>query len=258
MIIGFWNIQRATQLNPRRRQAPAGAPAATGALAGAGASAGAGARAGFVCATLNAWINPSPTNPSAPDPPDVLVLCEAAQSGRELIGAFRRFWPAYDAEYIPVRDRLGGRSPCSFILIAQQGLLTKRPMPTGASTKRPTIILEVGGMLTIAACHVIANRRKAMDEIFTFCVELGAKHHRALVIGDMNIPFREIPQDDREYMDMVGWEDVEPGMTATFRTGTILDYCWRNEGLQLVNPKPPFPNYNRWAIIDHAPIAYEV
>lgn len=227
MIVGFWNIQRAT--NVERDE---------------------GVRAGFMFSVLDDWLTRGRAF-------DILVIAEAAQSGQELVGHLNKRWEkkGYQANYFPVPNVKGAARPCSFMVV-WSGTLTNEPTPTGGSTKRPVIIIEAGP-LKIGACHIIANRSKAVDEIFTACVEIQAQRP-CLVIGDMNYPFEEFNSYEQQTFEQADWSRVAPDMTNTFDGKEVLDYAWRNPGIPTITATPPYKDYDQWEIIDHAPIAYEI
>jgi hypothetical protein len=226
MIVGYWNIQRAS--NPS------------------------GARWGYVDSVVTPWIYGDLDVPV----PDLLVLSEVAQTGGQLAANLNGKFGYHEARYVPVSDKNGNPSPCSFIVLGPRPL--PQVTPVGRSPKRPAVTIDCGE-LVVAAVHLIAsNRERALDEAFTFCAENAERDgQRTLVIGDMNYDFGKLNSFDTRPFGQLGFEPVSPGMGMTFKSGQVYDYVWVNAGLR-PHPEPPLPTYNRWAIIDHAPIAYEI
>jgi hypothetical protein len=225
--VGFWNTERAT--NPG------------------------GPRAQFVLDTLTAWIAQGP---------DVIILAEVTQMGRELEQALNtRFaQQGYRAEYHAVEARDGKASPCSFLVLGRTGY---RAFTVGGSMRRPYVNVELPNGAIVAGIHATADQGEgALNNIIDTVNNL-AKDGVA-VLGDMNIPEdKNVSEELKRWPDQLtrmGWATVSPNF-MTFRskrTGReqILDYLWLNQRAWQAQNLPRLP-YN-FEEIDHAPIFFQI
>lgn len=238
--IGFWNVQRV------------GDPENVGP---------AGERAGLVTGSLSRWGL------------DLFVLAEVSQKGDRLAAFLRGNLPDCTAQYVPVRDKNGNASACSFLVgfnnrkmtlvgeIETRGATSKRPMVTFvmriAPSKRRGRSKSKLFSLEITGVHIIANRQKSADEVADVLNDLRGPLP-SLVLGDMNLPFEnKVPGINKE------WQKLDPGLKASFqkdrRTRTsraLLDYAFQTGLNGNLRATPPDPGYNDWDTIDHAPIAF--
>ncbi len=165
----------------------------------------------------------------------------------------------------------GGRvSPCNFAVIWNEGIAELTGLGGRVSFYwepdwvRPMIILQ-GQTLVVGGIHAKAARRDlAQQEILEGCGYLNRFRQRAVLIGDMNIPYDEFPRDAERELARMDWTRRPPGLQATHvsRGGgyrpAVLDYIWHDGGTVQCNPDPPDPDYNEWDENDHAPIQYDV
>ncbi|MBZ4334463.1 hypothetical protein [Corallococcus sp. AS-1-12] len=203
--------------------------------------------------------------------PSLIFLSEVSQGG----GALAEYLGSaggYRARYIAAGDRNDNASPCSFIVMWQEELNPEIEI-VGVSQRRPMVRVRLRD-LTVGGVHIIANSDKAPEEIFGDITELHTEPNPAVLIGDMNFPWTRLdkaqPGDSQsledEIADLYDWEPVHPRLQATFgkvsETGgfrtQILDYLWKSEDISRIDAMPPFPGYNQWTMIDHAPIAYRI
>ncbi|WP_306030997.1 endonuclease/exonuclease/phosphatase family protein [Stappia sp. MMSF_3263] len=165
----------------------------------------------------------------------------------------------------------GGRvSPCNFAVIWNNSI----PQLAGLGSRvrffwepdwvRPMIILQ-GQTLAVGGLHAKAARRDlAQQEILGACYFLDELPTRAVLIGDMNIPYSEFPEGAARELANRYWERRPPGLEATHKSRggryreAVLDYIWHDEGTVLCRPDPPDADYNGWEENDHAPIQYDV
>lgn len=232
--VGYWNVERIGNPNPSNERS--------------------GDRWGFGDSFLDLWFHIN--EPVDAPRPDIVVLAEVSQGGGAWAAMIQQRWGnalGYSATYVPVRDSIGGVSPCSFMVIARGH---PQIIPVGGSLRRPMIQVMFDHKL-IAATHILANRNKSLDEIFASCADLRASGQPALLIGDMNFPFTT-PLDDGGAMEAMGFARVHPDLQATYNGKDVLDYVWPGRGISHVQPNPPNPLYGEWDVIDHAPIEYVI
>ena len=221
---------------------------------------------GFAFNNMERWIQHNGFRP------DILCLSEVPQTGRELeneINTIRRIWRVngYQARFIEVPDINGNISPCSFLVAYRGNRFNIRP--AGASTRRPYIQLTVRNEeIVIGCCHITATQREpSADEITTMITDLN-HFHSAVLIGDMNFRFNStLPEGEENIIRRMGWRKESPNF-PTFRPRSrqqnpqpqpyILDYIWKNQNIINCQPTELIQNYNRWDLIDHAPIAYRI
>ena len=233
MRVGFWNVQRLGNPNPTTERS--------------------GARWGFGEATLDAWFRVG--EPLEAPRPDVVVLAEVSQNGGQWAAMIQQRWGnalGYTATYVEVGDSVGGVSPCSFMVIARG-----HPQIISVGSLRRPMIQVIFQNKVIAATHIIANRSKSLEEIFTACAELATSHQPAILIGDMNFPFTA-PLDVGGAIAQMGFVRVHPMLQATYNGRDVLDYAWPGPGITNVQAHPPEPRYAEWDFIDHAPIEYVI
>lgn len=161
-------------------------------------------------------------------------------------------------------------SPCNYIAIWNDGL----PELTGLANRvefywepdwvRPMIILQ-GGTLVVGGLHAKSARRDlARQEILESCTYLYQNYRqRAVLIGDMNIPYDEFPPATERELQRWGWGRTPPGLPATYQSrgvrygSSVLDYMWHNGGVTVSRADPPIKPYDGWDENDHAPIQYD-
>ncbi|NNB94605.1 endonuclease/exonuclease/phosphatase family protein [Corallococcus exiguus] len=250
MIIAYWNTQRASGLRSRNLEPQA--------------------RCLWCCQQILQWILATINTHQAV--PSLIFLSEVSQGGGELAAYLNSFGGGYRARYIAAGDRNNNASPCSFIVMWQEELNPEIKI-IGISQRRPLVRVRMRD-LTVGGVHIIANSEKAPDEILDDIAELHSEPHPAVLIGDMNYAWSSLDQartgnpesleDEVDYL--YDWEPVHPQLQATFgkvsETGgfrtQILDYLWKSEDVSRIEAMPPFPGYNQWTQIDHAPIAYRI
>jgi len=217
----FWNTQRASNIDDN-------------------------VRAGFMWETVKSWET-APRVPAF----DILILAEVTTAFATLLGDMRAYWPSVDADYFPCRKSI----QCSYLGIWNRAL-TGPPEPFG-SDRRPMLKFTVNGV-EIAGCHLTSrNVEKASEEACAACTHMSFGGGSGVLIGDMNVNFDSITRDAKRNMTEIGYSAVKPRLAQTFRTGGVLDYAWKDNSLG-VDPDPPWPGYNDWTIIDHAPIGYRI
>jgi endonuclease/exonuclease/phosphatase family metal-dependent hydrolase len=258
LTVGFWNIEKHNVL-PEEGQAAFESQMLR--------------RSNFVMRAIDSWFGSSRF--------DILILAEVSQRrdggdrfARELatrlsrqIGLLR-----FDMQgAFHWSEGNGGRvSPCNFAVIWNNSI----PQLNGLGGRvrfywepdwvRPMIILQ-GQTLAVGGIHAKSARRDlAQQEILEACHYLDELETRAVLIGDMNIPYDEFPVGAARELARCDWERRPPGLQATHvsRGGryrpAVLDYIWHNEGTVLCNADPPDPGYDNWDENDHAPIQYDV
>jgi hypothetical protein len=172
----------------------------------------------------------------------------------------------------------GNRSSCNFAVIWNEaapgleglGVRAEFHWTPDDSEPRPTIILS-STSLAVGGLHAKSGRRDvATQQVFEACIELENKRNRAVLIGDLNIPFDEFSKSTEKQLQEWGWSKAHPGFSPTHvsrdprYSPAILDYAWHNGGVTLHGEveteeehKVFFP-YSEWNVIDHAPIQYKV
>ncbi|CAM4310153.1 hypothetical protein [Corallococcus exiguus] len=249
MIVAYWNTQRASGLRSRNLEPQA--------------------RCLWCCQQIVQWI--IETIDSHQAMPSLIFLSEVSQGGGEL-AAYLGTTSGYQARYFAAGDRNNNASPCSFIVMWLEELKPEIAI-IGASTRRPMVRVKLRD-LTVGGVHIIANSDKAPDEILDDIHELEMERRPAVLIGDMNYPWSSLDkarhgnpkslEDEVDYL--YDWEPVHPHLQATFgkitETGAfrtqLLDYLWKSEDISRIEALPPYPGYNQWTLIDHAPIAYRI
>jgi len=235
MIVGFWNVQRATNPNPNSEKA--------------------GWRAGFFQYQLSEWLLNRAPGPR----PDVLFLAEVSQSGPQLAAVMAVQHANYRFQYVPVQGPAGGVSICSFMVVWRNHLGPLAPVqPIGNNVRRPAVRLRTNNR-DLVGVHIIANRDKSLEESLTFCTDLTASSNPVLLIGDMNYPAEKLTAADRQPFNALGFRYVSPNMQGkTFWGEATLDYAWCEPGINNATGRPPYPSYSEWDAIDHAPVAYKI
>lgn len=129
---------------------------------------------------------------------------------------------------------------------------------------RPMIILPAA-TLVVGGIHAKSARKDlATREIVEGCTYLDKYQNRAVLIGDMNIPFDDFPVLSEAQLEYQGWSNIPPGFGPTHMPHSdkyepaVLDYIWRNAGATRCVAQPPVNGYNAWDLVDHAPIQYHV
>ncbi|MBN8468082.1 hypothetical protein JYJ95_16295 [Corallococcus exiguus] len=249
MIIAYWNTQRASGLASRNLEPQA--------------------RCLWCCQQIGQWIlrtiNAHQLRPS------LIFLSEVSQGGGAL-APYLTALTGYPARYIAVGDRNANASPCSFIVMWREDLNPEIEI-VGVSQKRPMVRVRLPE-LTVGAVHIIANPDKAPDEIFGDIADLDHESQPAVLIGDMNYSWSRLKEAQpgtstslaAEIDRLFDWTPVHPDLQATFGKYTetrglvtqVLDYMWKSRDVSRIETLAPYPNYNQWRQIDHAPIAYHV
>ena len=229
MRIGFWNCQRVGNIDTNNWFTAD--------------------RTGFVWATVEQWLKLA-------SPPDVLVLAEITQSGEKLATALNQdsFIQAkgYRAEFHAFANKNGGASPCSMLVIGKiDGRGFQVDICGGRGLKRPYLKITWNDQ-SFGACHAIANPNQALDEVTTIIDDLQAQNVSVL-IGDMNYDFANFSPDYQGYNQ---WKPMRWGDGPSFQGKKTLDYVW-HDGSTAVFPRE-VPPHTDWAVIDHAPIAFEI
>jgi hypothetical protein len=261
--VGFWNIQQASALlDPNSTRPPTRV----------------NVRTNFVFSKIAEWY----LDPGF----DLLILAEVADGetrgdvirGSDLAGELARrlsnIAPRRDirARYIWSEDNLGLPQVCNFIVVWNES----EPSLVGTHDRmrffwekdwvRPMIIVQTLDVV-VGGIHAKSRiRDRAENEIIGACHELRSYEQRAVLIGDMNIPFDSFPYfATLELRRSDAWQRIPPGLTYTYRSPwstkykpKILDYMFRNGGLSTADANAPFRNYQQWYMVDHAPIQYRV
>ncbi|WP_249695167.1 hypothetical protein [Stappia sp. WLB 29] len=269
LTVGFWNIEKHYQItaNP---DVPFGFVMS--------------ASTEFVVETIVNWYRSHHV--------DVLVLAEVVDGS----GAGDRFMnylatrlnvvgfpkPFFRAGFRWSETRGGTKSVCNFGFLwnekvqGLEGLDDKVSWYWERDHTRPTLILPTG-VATIGAIHAKASYssnaayKQAMKEIFEAAVFIDQQRRPGLLIGDMNVPFEKVPPQEKSYMTDIEWSQVPPNVAPTHvtrgrdefgryegRHEAVLDYAWRNGGLAQCLAENPYPGYQFWDYVDHAPIMYHV
>ncbi len=205
-------------------------------------------------------------------PPDLFFLSEVTQAGPYFALAFNAH-PSlgrhHKAEFFATRDVRGRASPCSFLLISPKGIDIDAELVGGPTTRRPYLRVRLQG-LTIACVHLVANSEESGDEAAAMLGDLVSGERggtELMMIGDMNLEFRDAAASLRNVARGVRFVPINPGVSVTYSrlvtTGPkrrvvekVIDYAIRSGSVSARADLYWARGRHTFSMVDHAPVFY--